>query len=258
MRVDPAARGDMSQIEAFERHQDAVRKLDSQGYSCNSESMLREYHRRNSFGLPPDKVIHRIFQEDFFQKDVSDGYLTLPKASASVWRDLLENPLSAVKDLDVVTGSNIHLGALVSSFYALCWTGRPDPLATDWSNFSYGKKSVRISTTVGKLMDRMMHINDPCYMHRAWLIDVSYKDPALIQAMQNPQGVYQRMDSQGARLALSAAVVRAQYSTEEEVRFLFDASIQPLPDGLIVSSASSLIRIPFDWNGFIDNKVCGP
>jgi hypothetical protein len=248
----------MGKIEDFENSQEEIRRLDFNGYSIGSTSMVRAYKRRNSFGVCGDEIIHRICQEDYLDKDISDGYLTLPKASASIWNDPLENPLAEVQDLDLVTGSTIHLGALVSSFYALCWTHRSAPTSSDWFNFSHGKKAIRISTTVEKLMDRIMHPADPCYMHRAWLIGVSYQDPVIIQAMQNPQGVYERMDSQGARLALSAAVVRSKFSTEAEIRLLFDASIQPQLLDSIILSAPDLLRIPFDWNGFIDNRVCGP
>lgn len=246
----------MSKIEAFEQEQDGVRKLDFQGNTISSEQMYRQYQRRNTFGLNPDKEIHRIFQKDFLDKDISDGCLTLPKASASIWHDPLENALAEVQDVDLVTGSNIHLGALVSSFYAICWTNRSTPQPSDWSSFSHGNKSVRVTTTVGKLMDRMMCAADSCYMHRTWLIEVDYKDSVLIQAMQHPQEVYERMDSQGALLALSAAVVRSQFSTENEVRLLFDASIQPSLPGLVVSTSPCLARIPFKWDGFIDNQVC--
>jgi hypothetical protein len=248
----------MSKIEAFEQEQEGVRRLDFLGNSSNSEPMLRQYQRRNAFGLAPDKEIHRIFQKDFLDKDISDGCLTLPKASASIWNDPLENPLADVQNVDLMTGSNIHLGALVSSFYALCWTDRSAPRPSDWSSFSHGKKAVRVGTTVGKLMDHMMCAADPCYMHRAWLIEVDYEDPALIQAMKDPHEVYRRMESQGGLLALSAAVVRSQFSTEDEVRFLFDASIQPSLRGLVMSTNPSLVRIPFEWKGFIDNQICGP
>jgi len=248
----------MSKIDAFEREQESVRRLDFQGYASSSKLMLRQYQRRNAFGLGPDKEIHRIFQKDFLDKDISDGYLSLPKASASIWHDPLENPLAEVKDVDLVTGSNIHLGALVSSFYAICWTDRSAPRPSDWSSFSHGKKAVRVSTTVGKIMDRMMCAADPCYMHRAWLIEVDYEDPDLIQAMKNPHEAYRRIESQGALLALSAAVVRSQLSTEDEVRLLFDASVEPSLRGLVMSTNRSLARIPFEWKGFIDNRTCAP
>jgi hypothetical protein len=248
----------MSKIEAFEREQEVIRKLDFQENASSADSMFRQYQRRNTFGLDPHQEIHRIFQKDFLNKDISGRCLTLPKASASIWHDPLENPLAAIQDVDVVTGSNIHLGALVDSFYALCWTSRSAPQPADWSSFSHGKKAVRVTTTVGKLMDRMMYATDPCYMHRAWLIEVDYQDPTLIQSMRNPQGVYKRMDSQGALLALSAATIRSQFSTEDEVRLLFDGSIQPLLPGMLMSTKPDLVRIPFNWDGFIDDQRFGP
>lgn len=248
----------MSKVEAFEQEQRIIRALDFQGNAINSESMYRQYQKRNSFGLDRSKSIHRIFQEDFLENDIADGYLTLPNASASVWNDPLENPLSGISDIDGVTGNRIDLGALVSSIYAICWTHRSGSQASDWASFSHGKKAVRISTSVGKLMDRVMRVVDPYYMHRAWLIEVDYKEPTLIEAMQNPREVYKRMDSQGALLALSAAVVRSYFSGEDEIRLLFDASLKPQLPGMTSSINPNLVRIPFDWNGFIDHREYAP
>lgn len=116
----------MSAIDAFGREQEGVRELDFQGNPSSSEPMFRQYQRRNAFGMESQKKIHRIFQNDLLDKDISEGYLTLPKANASLWKDPLENPLSKIQDIDLLTGQKIHVGALVSSFYAMCWTDRSE------------------------------------------------------------------------------------------------------------------------------------
>ena len=248
----------MSRIDAFENEHRGVQRLDFQGVAQTSQPMLRQYQRRNTFGLDLDKNIYRIFQKDFFDQDRARGFLTIPRASASIWEDPLENPLAGVEDIDDVTGMRIQVGAPVSSYHGLCWTHRSTSRPSDWSAFSHGKEAVRVTTTVGKLMDRMMSAADPRYMQRAWLIEVDYKDEALIQAMQNPEEVYGRMESQGALLALSAAVVRTQFSDEDEVRLLFDRSTQPPLTGMVTSPDLSLVRIPFQWDGFIDDLTSGP
>ena len=248
----------MNKLEAFELAQNVIRSLDFQGHSLREDAIYRHFQARNSFGLDRDTPIHRIFQREFFKNDISEGYLTLPAASASVWNDPLENPLAAVYDLDIVTGSNIHLGSLVSSFHALCWTHRMQPRSSDWSSFSHGKESIRISTTVGKLMDRLMFVSDPKYMHQAWLITVDYEDPITIQAMQSPAEVYRRMDSQGGLLALSAAVVRTKHTDEDEVRLLFDSSFAPASSIRTVVDEKVLLRVPFNWDGFIDRTEGDP
>lgn len=247
----------MNQIEKFEMAQNTIRGLDVQGWQVNSDPMYRAFQRRNSFGLDQDKKIYRIFQKDFLEKDISDRYLTLPRACASVWNDSLENPLASVYDVEIATGLNVHIGSLVSSFYALCWTHRAEPSRSDWDNFSHGKEPVRISSTIEKLMDRMMRVSDRCYMHRSWLVEVDYKDPEIIRMMQNPQEVYRRVESQGALLALSAAVVRTEYADEDEIRLLFDPSILPPDPDIVIFNNPGLVRVPFDWKGFIDNQIPG-
>lgn len=244
----------MDKLAEFEAAQVEIRTLDYHGGSIRSVEALRQFKRRNSFGLDENRRIYRIFQSKYLKEDIEGGFLTLPKASSSVWNDGLENPLSNVYDKDIATGFNIHLGSLVSSFHALCWTHRAEATPDDWLDFSHGGDAVRISTTVGKIMDRVMRISDPAFMYRAWLIEVEYQNPSLIASMQSSSEVYRRMEChQGALLALSAAVVRTEFTDEDEVRLLFDPSVIPPFVGIPVEN-SGLLRIPFDWDGFIEGR----
>ena len=248
----------MNKIEILERELENVRRVDLQGNPIHSNAMYRAHQARNSFGLARNVKIHRIFQKEFYESDRANGVLTLPRATASVWGDPLENPLEDVMDVDLITGGNLSLGGLVRSYYALCWTQRPKAKPSDWASFSHGRKAIRISTTVGKLLDRLMDQSDPCYMHRTWLVEVEYEDPNVISAMRNPAEVYSRMDSSGGLLALSAAVVRAQFYDEEETRLLLDNSDGfPWPNG-VVKSNPDLLQIPFDWGGFVDREELAP
>lgn len=242
----------------FERAQKDVRSLDFAGKSAGHPDVYREYQRRNSFGLDLNMKIYRIFQQDYYEQDVRSGCLTLPLASASVWGDALENPLASVEQPDAVTGGKIDLGSVVKGFYALCWTQRAQPTNEDWSNFSHGKPAVRIATTVGKLLDRVMQISDSCYMHRSWVIDVDYKAPDLIRQMKTPSEVFNRMESTGAMLALSAATIQTGFSDEEEVRFLFDNKITPTWNSVTTLKNGSLVCLPFNWNDFVDGLTCHP
>lgn len=245
----------MKKFEEFEKAQDKIRQLDFHGKDLSSPEALAQYKLRNSFGLDPASKIHRIFQKDYYDQDVLEGFLTLPLASSTIWDDPLENPLEDVTGIDTVTGGQIDYGSLVRSFYALCWTNRSNHNPTDWTSFSHGKKAIRITTTVGKLLDRLMTTSDRLYMHRTWLIEVEYKNPDLIRAMKNPVVVINHMESSGSMLAASAAVVRTQFSCENEVRLLFDASMKPELNGVLYGGDKKLLRIPFDWNGFVDEKI---
>lgn len=245
-------------VQCFEQAQEAVNCLDFAGKDAQHIEAYRQYQRRNSFGLDPSMKIYRIFQQHYYDDDVKNGCLTLPRVSANVWKDPLENPLASVTVTDQQTGQPLHLGSIVSRFYALCWTQRAMPTAADWASFSHGTTAIRISTTVGKLLDRVMPMNAPGYMHRSWLVDVDYMAPHLIQQMKTPDEVYGRMESTGSMLALSAAVVRTTFSDEDEVRFLFDNGVHPAWSAVTTSSSPDLIRLPFNWNGFVDEKVHCP
>lgn len=245
-------------LHCFGRAQAEVNRLDFAGKGASHIDVYRQYQRRNSFNLDPDMKIYRIFQQHYYQKDVADGCLTLPRATATVWNDPLENPLESITMTDPQTGMPIHLGSTVSNFYALCWTRRALPTAEDWASFSHGVPVIRIGTTIGKLLDRVMPIGDPAYMHRSWLVDVDYMDPNLIQQMKTPDKVLHRMESTGSMLALSAAVVRTSFSDENEVRFLFDNGIHPAWNAVTTSSSPDLVRLPFDWSGFVDETIHYP
>lgn len=240
-------------IAEFNIAQEAIRSLDLRGKNSRDVDMYRQYQRRNSFGLPPGKKLHRIFQKNFYERDVADGLLTLPRASASEWHSPLENPLATIVDKDVVTGEEIRLGpSLLGNAFALCWTSREKAANSDWASFSHGKAAVRVTGSVGSLLDRIMCTDDPSYMHRCWLIEVDYRDPNLIRSMQNPDELYARMESTGAMLALSIAIIDTGYGDEEEVRLVVDNAIVPPFGELIRHGSREFLRLPFDWSGFVE------
>lgn len=242
-------------IASFEAAQDEIRRLDSSNLGWGDAAMYQQYQRRNSFGLDPSTKIYRIFQERYYQDDVQNRCLTLPRADANVWSSTLENPLSAVTQIDDVTGQPIDLGSVVRHFHALCWTSRSQVTREDWENFSHGKPTVRVETTIGKLLDRVMNHSDSAYMHRSWMIDADYQSHGVIRSMQTEDELLARLDSTGARLAMTVATVETGYSDEEEIRFLFDHGISPV---IAHSVAPNLIHLPFDWDGFADSVVRHP
>jgi len=251
----------VSNLDHFLYWNNIANALDSQGHSLESGEMLNAYTRRNMFDIEPEKKIYRIFQRDFLEYDMSHNIITLPVASAGSWEDPLENPLANVSGLDEVSGASIDYGALVRSFHALCWTQREKARSSDWSSFSHGKPAIRITTTAGKLMQRLVRSDDSGYMHRTWLVNIEYVESDRIQAMQNLTEVLSRIESTGTLLVLTAAMVRTTFQDESEVRLIFDRSLSPLPSGVTYDMNSGpvpLVRIPFDWADFIENSEDGP
>lgn len=242
---------------AFQAAQDEVLRLDHQGVSAADDQMYRAYQRRNSFGVPLKKKIYRIFQKQHYDNDRRAGVLTLPRANATVWADSLENPLAHVSAPDPNTGLTIDFGSLTRNYFALCWTHRAKPTNQDWASFSYGRQAVRVTATAGDLLSRIMINTDSAYMHRTWLIEVAYRSACSIKKMKTLGEVSQRMESTGSLLALSAAIVRSAYSSEDEVRLLFDNGVLPARTNVDASSGN-LLRIPFDWKGFVESEECYP
>ena len=102
-------------------------------------------------------------------------------------------------------------------------------------------------------MDRVMDRCDNSYMNRSWVIDVNYQPLEKIKGMQSPQELRKRLESSGALLALSAATVEKGYHDEDEVRFLFDAGLEPKR---WTKKQEDLISLPFDWDDFVDDIRC--
>jgi hypothetical protein len=247
-------------LACFESAQNEVRRLDFAGKGWADIDAYRQYQRRNAFGLDRDLKLHRIMPQVFYDSDVASGCLTLPIASPDTWGVSLENPLASVTEPDSVTEGTIHLGSTVSRFHALCWTRKAEPTEEDWKSFSHGKPAVRITTTIGKLLDRVMERSDSAYMHRHWLVDVDYKDTRLVQQMRTPSEVYRRMQSDGALLALSVAIVETRFCDEGEMRYLFDNGVLPKWSVATYDDTGQvpLVRVPFDWNGFVEREVQHP
>jgi len=252
MSSNTATRSSRDRVASFAKEDEEIRRLDQTGATSNDVEMYLQYQRRNCFGLDPTMKIYRIFQERHYLDDLKNKCLTLPRADANIWSSSLENPLALVVQEDQVSGHMVHLGSVVQTFFALCWTSRENATNDDWNNFSHGKASVRIETTIGKLLDRAMSRSDPNYMHRSWVVDADYLPGRDIVAMQTATEVINRLESTGSLLALSAATVQTSFSDEDEVRFLFDNGISPKISSRLTQD---LIRIPFDWGGFTDSVV---
>ncbi len=110
-------------------------------------------------------------------------------------------------------------------------------------------------------MQRLVSSDDSGYMHRTWLVNIEYVEPDRIQAMQNLTEVLSRIESTGTLLVLTAAMVRTTFQDESEVRLVFDRSLSPLPSRVTYDMNSGpvpLVQIPFDWDGFIENREDGP
>lgn len=243
----------MGKIESFMHFQDQIRSLDLKSPPTSLREMYLNYQCRNSFGLSPETKIHRITPKKWYQEDLSGGFLTLPRADKDTWQKPLENPLSNIIDTTSEPNRLIDYGALTSSFYAQCWTSRGNARTTDWEGFSHGQEAVRVSTTIGKLLDRVMQIQDPHYMHRSWISQVDYELTKTIKGIQNKDEVIERMESSGALFALSVAIVEQKHDDENEIRFLYDMSIEPHVEGVQFVDDRNLVRFPFNWEGFVDH-----
>jgi hypothetical protein len=222
--------------------------------------MIPLYVDRNALDLDPPEVIYRIFQFDYLAADLANGQLTHVKADPKIWKDPHENPLLRQSFKGDNVGERVSLSGLVDKFFALSWTLDPDESDYSWQIFSHGVPSVRIRTTVGKLLAGIMSPHDRFYMLHHYIGRVQYRSLNDIQTWLANSHFADFLDSQGFGLALSAMTLRSKYSSEKEVRLLY--SYAPQDDNpwvaRNVSATAKTCAIPFDWKGVIDEVVLAP
>lgn len=244
------------------KNHDIVEKImiaDLQGKSAEDIKPL--YIKRNIFDIDENTPIYRIFQYDYIYDDIRDETLTHVKASPSVWKDDLENPLLNFCFTDEC-GEKLRLSGLVNNIYALCWTKNGEERMIDWQIFSYGRPSIRVKTTPRKLMDHAMNINDKYFMLHHNLGLVQYLDEKDISGWIVNSHYSSHLDSLGQGIALSTMVLSDIHSSEQEVRLIYSYSPQEdnpwVKDNVAIKEEGKLCAMPFNWGAIIDEILLGP
>ncbi|WP_211474921.1 hypothetical protein [Collimonas humicola] len=211
----------------------------------------------NTFDFDLDTPIFRIIELDRLKADVIANQFSLKNAHPDSWNDKYENPF--LKLTAMLDGEEVYIEPLLNDFYASCWTKNPDENMQNWKSFSYKNRSVRIQTTLRKILDRLMCTDCEAYSLRYFAGAVDYVEQTeLEQHRLNVAGDANLiMDSQGQALALSVMLVRTFYSTEQEVRVLYSHRPNKWTDNH-VSIRGKHCYHTFDWNSCVDEVICGP
>jgi hypothetical protein len=225
-----------------------IRAAELNGFSRSK--LLSLYILQNIFKVAPEQPIYRIFQSDFLKADISHKILTHIKAEPNSWHDPLENPLL----------QSDSMANLVDDFYALSWTIDRRETLKNWETFSHGRPAIRVKSTPKQLMAAVMDTEDQFYMLHHWIGLVKYSTPNAIASTIKNTDHKEYFDSLGQGLAVSAMHVRDTFADEKEVRLI--CALQPAPENRKIEiqeiAGISLCRVPFDWNGVIDEITFGP
>lgn len=219
------------------------------------------YMLRNTLLIDIDTPIYRIYQIKHLSNDIQNNQTTYRKITSEVWGDPLENPLLNNIYIDK-EGTPFSLGLFEHS-YAQSWTYEKDENVEHWRTFSRASPSVRIKSTIKKLLQEMMDINDPSFMLTHWAGKVIYLPKnELLQWRDNPDYYGHIEDGQGLNIALCLLRLNTQYSDEKEIRMLYTPPSNT--DNEWVNKNIKTIKIdekvtlsshPFNWKNAIEEVV---
>lgn len=161
-------------------------------------------------GKPDTKIYRILSQEHFFQMfKEKKNFLVRP----SEWKDKFENLVlqSMIKSLSSGEG----YFSFRNDVCGQCWTSYKESDAM-WQIYSNGKNTVKIRTTVGKLIDGLRNANpgyEACYIG-----EVKYLCEA--QLREFVRTIF-KCDMTAEAVARSFLVKRTAYEYEREIRLIY-------------------------------------
>jgi len=224
----------------------------------SAEEMKPLYIEQNTFDIDRNQPVYRVVAERFLTDDITCGRLTHTRIGKGTWLDNLENPLLDVEFLDQATGGKLTLNGVVEDMFGVCWTEDSSDSELAWNNFSHSVPSVRIKSTPRKLMAAAMNLKDPFYMLHHYIGKVEYKEADAISESFGRQDFEQHLDSLGQGVVLSLMQLRTAVSVEREVRLVYSYMRDDNWVQQNVELSGDFCKIPFVWDGVIDEVVVGP
>lgn len=210
-----------------------------------------------SYGINLDTKIYRVLKAEHLIDDLENNMFTLPQISTNTWGNSSgENPLSKMEYfLEDGTKFSINL----NDYFGSCWSTSADAEAS-FREFGSGLDTIRIESTVEKILEELMNIGDVFYTLHYHVGPITYKNESEIRNWFKQTPYDAHLDSSGTGLAQSLLLLADKFEEEEEVRFVY--LYQPQQDNQWVKKNVNLIRTsqnilmckhPFNWDGIINN-----
>jgi hypothetical protein len=197
---------------------DEIRIADMRG--APPSEMKKLYAELCAIGLDLKQPIHRIFQLNHLREDLERGCLTHVRVSPETWHDPYENPLLN-REFREKAGEIISVKELLNSFFGICWTVNCQESLKHWRVFSHGNLSVRVSTTVGKLLAGVMNLENQFYMLSHFLGKVNYHAQSDIDRWLQDANYKDFPDPLGHKFASTLLMLRQCFDDEDEARLLY-------------------------------------
>lgn len=214
---------------------------------------------QNAFDIPLETPIFRIFQFKYFIEDVKNEQLTLVKPAPETWGDPLENPLLN-HEFPYENGKVVTFKEIMNKYWGLSWTIDDVESYANWLNFSHNNLAVRVKTTVHKLLDRIMNLQNIYFMIDYHIGKVEYCNEKEILDWISNSSYLDFIDSLGQSTAISLMTLCDDLTDEKEIRLVY--SYGPQEDNKWVKEnviiADGLCRHPFSWENVVDEIIFGP
>lgn len=224
---------------------------------ASREELKQIYMRMCSYGMPLDTKIYRVFKIQNLIDDYSNDKFTFPSISSKTWgANSGENPLQTKKYM-------IEGGSLCSintgDYFGSCWS-TSDDAARSFRDFSASQDSIRVSSTIDKILSSLINTNDKFFDLHYHVSSIFYEDRERIAKIIDETPIEAYIDPSGRKLARTLFLLPNDFSEEQEIRFVY--LYQPQNCEWVKKNVEfdiinnmNFCRHPFNWQNVIDEVV---
>lgn len=199
----------------------------------------------NSINLDLTEPLYRIFNYDYFLKDLQNNTLTLVQPHS--WQDPFENFLLRSQGrLD--DGTIVGFDSIRDSFYSQCWSQKEECDGL-WRNYKGDNQfAIKVKTTSGKLFENLYDISNQFHYLSYFIGKVDYVSDSEIASYFKDKIDFNNFQS-GAEFASTLLLKRMAFAYEEEVRIIVYEKN---------NASGNILPVQFDINNAVDEIVFDP
>lgn len=240
-------------------NQDILQEIRKHSFRDTSPQEVKKLHiRHNCFDVDVDCEVFRIFELRHQLPDILNGKFSL--VNPAKYDDRYENPLLNWVFIDE-TGEQLTLNGVVGHYYVSPWTYDPVENPYSWRLYTRDCMGIRIKSTVGKIMDEMLNLDNPFHMLQFHAGTVDYYEKEEIDAWLSQSHYTDFLDSLGQKSVSSLMALRNKFSDEKEVRFILGHKPSNTDNLFIathVTIEDGILKHPINWLSVIDEVVLDP
>lgn len=238
---------------------DILQEIRRQSFHDTPPQETKKLHvKHNCFDVDVDCEVFRIFELRHQLPDILNGKFSL--VNPAKFEDRYENPLLNWIFFDE-NGEPLTLNGVVAHYYVSSWTYGSDENPYSWRLYTRDCMGIRIKSTVGKIMNEMLNLNNPFHMLQFHAGTVDYYEKEEIDAWLSQAHYTDFLDSLGQKSVSSLMALRNKFSDENEVRFIFGHKPSNTDNSFAdnhITIEDGILKHPMNWLRVIDEVVLDP